>query len=111
MDPTISQQYVHDRWLDFPASYVRVHHEKRRTFYVPPEDQGFASRDIEEARMTSIITDDGVTWWVHENWHERGELELDRTLLVRHVFAKLAGTLMMILFLQLTILWRRKQRV
>ena len=31
-------------------------------------------------------------------------------LLVRHVFAKLTGTLMMFPFL-LTILWRRKQKV
>jgi hypothetical protein len=44
---------------------------------VPPEDRGFASHDIEEAGMTLIIADDGVTSWVHDKWHARGELELD----------------------------------
>ena len=111
MDPTTSQQYVHDRWLDFPASYVRVHHEKRRTLYVPPEDQGFASHDIEEARMILIITDDGVTSWVHDKWHERGELELDRTFVCAKCFCKVDWYY----FdddpvLLLTILWRRKQK-
>ena len=88
IDPAASQQYVHDRWLDFPASYVRVHHEKSRTMYVPPEDQGFASHDIEEARVTLIIDDNGVTSWANDNWHEHGELEVDRTFVDATCFCK-----------------------
>ena len=89
-----------------------MHHETRRSLYAPPEDQGLACHDIEEARMTLIITDDGVTSWVHDHWPERGELELDRTFVGAACFlAKLTSTLMMILFLLLTILWRRKTNV
>ena len=90
-----------------------MHHETRRSLYAPPEDQGLACHDIEEARMTLIITDDGVTSWVHDHWPERGELELDRTFVGAACFflAKLTSTLMMILFLLLTILWRRKKNV
>jgi len=88
IDPATSQLYVHDWWFGFPAPYVRAHHEKHRTLYVPPEDHGFASHDIEEARMTLIIDDDGVTPWVHDNWHEPGELEVDRAFVGATCFCK-----------------------
>ena len=89
IDPATSQQYVHDRWLDFPTSYVRVHHEKRKTLYVPPDDsQSFVLQDIEEARMTLIISENGATQWVHDNWHGRGEIELDRTFVGATCFCK-----------------------
>ena len=55
---------------------------------MPPEDQGLASHDIEEAHMTLIITGDGVTSWVHDNWHERGGLELDVTFVGATCFCK-----------------------
>ena len=35
MGPTTSQRYVHDHWLDFPASYVRVHHKKHIELCMP----------------------------------------------------------------------------
>ena len=89
IDPATSQKYVHDRWLDFPTSYIRVHHEKHKTLYVPPDDsQSFALQDIEEARMTLIISENGATQWVHDNWHERGEIELDRTCVGATCFCK-----------------------
>ena len=89
IDPATSQQYVHDRWLDFPAFYVRVHHEKRKTLYVPPDDsQSFALQDIEEACITLIISENSAAQWVHDNWHERGEIELDRSFVGATCFCK-----------------------
>ena len=112
VDPATSQQYVHDRWLDFPTFYVRVHHERRKTLYVPPDDsQSFALQDIEEARMTLIISENGAAEWVHDNWHERGEIELDRAFVGATCFCKVDLDLEMILFLLLTTLWRKRPEV
>ena len=49
---------------------------------------GFASHDIEEARVTLIIDDNGVTSWANDNWHEHGELEVDRTFVDATCFCK-----------------------
>jgi hypothetical protein len=38
--------------------------------------------------MTLIISDNGATQWVHDNWHGRGEIELDRTFVGATCFCK-----------------------
>ena len=80
---------MHDRWLTFPTAEVRVHHESRKTLFTPFEDQNFQAFDVEGARMTLIITEDGVTQWYFNNWHEQGELELDKTFVGATCFCKI----------------------
>ena len=89
LDPSTGQPYAHDRWLTFPTAEVRVHHESRKTLFTPFEDQNFQAFDVEGARMTLIITEDGVTQWYFNNWHEQGELELDKTFVGATCFCKI----------------------
>ena len=88
LDPSTGQPYVHDRWLTFPTAEVRVHHESRKTLFAPFEDQNFRAFDVEGARMTLIITEDGVTQWYFDNWQEQGELELDKIFVGATCFCK-----------------------
>ena len=71
---------MHDRWLTLPTTEeVSVHHGTRNTLFTPFDDPNFQAFDVENVRMTLIITEDGVTQWVHNDWQVQGEVELDRT--------------------------------
>ena len=88
LDPSTGQPYVHDRWLTFPTAEVRVHHESRKTLFTPFEDQDFQAFDVDGARMTLIITEDGTTRWFFDDWHEQGDVELDKTFVGATCFCK-----------------------
>ena len=88
LDPSTGQAYVHDRWLTFPTAEVRVHHESRKTLFTPFEDQDFQAFDVDGARMTLIITEDGTTRWFFDDWHEQGDVELDKTFVGATCFCK-----------------------
>ena len=88
LDPSTGQPYVHDRWLTFPTAEVRVHHESRKTLFTPFEDQDFQAFDVDGARMTLIITEDGATRWFFDDWHEQGDVELDKTFVGATCFCK-----------------------
>ena len=88
LDPSTGQPYAHDRWLTFPTAEVRVHHESRKTLFTPFEDQNFQAFDLEGARMTLIITEDGATRWFFDDWQEQGDVELDKTFVGATCFCK-----------------------
>ena len=88
LDPLTGQPYVHARWLTFPTAEVRIHQQSRKTLFTPFEDQNFQAFDVEGARMTLIIAEDGVTQWFFDNWQEQGEVELDKTFVGATCFCK-----------------------
>ena len=57
LNPLTGQQYVHDRWLTFPTAEVRVRHETRNTLFTPFDDPNFQAFDVQNVRMTLIITE------------------------------------------------------